>query len=220
MVNYVLLKKAHKRTHDEGVFMNGMYVLVCLTLCNWPLFVRIEWHQITSSDVLWLFAASWTWVMGKMMSAKTDSQGVLLRFMCWDKTLGEARPAMFRGNINRIQWTVIDWGLAEAVCRTSCAMLVGLSSLLIFASLRKAQPITFPGVTDSPGSSCSLLPIQLSPGCPARSCHLCCYPDTAKLDCWYVHEVLASRLRYHCWFVNRTAGFLTTLMGFAPMNHF
>jgi hypothetical protein len=32
----------------------------------------------------------------------------------------------------------------------SCAMLVGLTSLLIFASLRKAQPRTSPGVPSGP----------------------------------------------------------------------
>ena len=36
----------------------------------------------------------------------------------------------------------------------SCAKLVGLPSLLIFAFLRDAQLRTFPGVTVGPSSSC------------------------------------------------------------------
>ena len=42
---------------------------------------------------------------------------------------------MFRGNINKTQWTVIEAKLGMRI-EVNCATLVGLESLLIFASLR------------------------------------------------------------------------------------
>jgi hypothetical protein len=47
-----------------------------------------------------------------------------------------------------------DRGQAWLVYRASCAMLVGLTSLPIFDSLRESQPRTFPGVPVGPGPSC------------------------------------------------------------------
>ena len=57
---------------------------------------------------------------------------------------------MFGGSMNRTQRTGRGAWLA---CRASCAMLVGLESLLIFASLREAQLRTSPIVPAGPNPS-------------------------------------------------------------------
>ena len=57
---------------------------------------------------------------------------------------------MFGGSMNRTQRTGRRAWLA---CRASCAMLVGLESLLIFALLREAQLRTSPIVPAGPNPS-------------------------------------------------------------------
>jgi len=58
---------------------------------------------------------------------------------------------MFGGSLSRTQQTVRGVWFA---CRASSAMLLGLSSSLIFVSVREAQLRTSPVILGNPDSSC------------------------------------------------------------------
>ena len=139
------------------------------------------------------FLLPWNW-------ADWQSDASWDRLPCWGKACGG--HMMFGGSTKRFHWLWGSW--ARLSYRASCTMLVGLSSLLIFDCLRKAQLRT-------PG-------IPLGPSwwlCPQLLIHVC-YANTCKLDCWYIHEVFVSGSSCHCWPVNWTADFQTTQTRVAP----
>lgn len=135
-------------------------------------------------------------LIGRVMSAETDPRA-------------EERP-MFRGYEQN--FTDNDRGWAWLAGIASCAELV-LESSLIFTSLREAQQRT--GVPAGP--SCWLV-LRLSLAVSARPYHCCCYPDSIKLDCWFIREVFTSGSSCHCWPVNWTASFQTAQTRVAPKN--
>lgn len=108
------------------------------------------------------------------------------------------------------------WGWARLAYTASCAMpVVSVSSFHWEAQLR-----TFSGVPVGPGPSCWFI-LRLRPGCPTRWCHRCWFLFAiSTLPNWIadVFEVFASGSSCHCWPVNCTADFQTTLTGVAPKN--
>ena len=158
--------------------------------------------------------------IGRVMSAETDSPGVLLRQLtCWGKTCWGKTCRGYEiigGRTSRTQQTVTEAWLA---CTASFAMLLVLTSLLIFTSLREAQERTSPGLIAPAVSSRFGWCLAVS----ARSCHcywfVCC-PNTTELDCWYIGEVFASGLSCCGSTVKWTADFLIMQVGFARKNNF
>jgi hypothetical protein len=133
----VLLIWIYERTHDEGLYANNTHVLVHLTLHSWAAF----------------FGTPRTWA---------DRMHVLMQDLCWGKTQSEARHVedTYLEGITRTWQDDKErtWFAGTA----SCAMVVGLPSSLIFASLREAQSRISPGVLAGP--SCWLKP-RLRPDC-------------------------------------------------------
>jgi hypothetical protein len=74
---------------------------------------------------------------------------------------------MFWESINRIQWQVMMLALL------ALHHFLGLTSSLIFHSLREAQLRTSPGLLADSGHSCWLVSIQQRSGSFFGSCHCC-----------------------------------------------
>ena len=148
-------------------------------------------------------------LIGRVMSAETDTHVKTRPWRIYD-VWKEYKYA---------QWTVMGRGGGDWVWlagRANCTMHVGLLSLLILTCWERHSwelLLTFLLVT--PADLCRGWGLVL----PARSCHCCCYPNIAKLDCWYIHEVFSSELSCCYWPVNWNANFQTMQMRVALKNH-
>ena len=81
------------------------------------------------------------------LDAHTEARATLRQDMCWSKTCAEPRHVKDNWcleGINRTPQSDRDRAWLAGIA--SCAMLVGLDSSLILASLREAQPRTSPGI--------------------------------------------------------------------------
>ena len=125
----------------------------------------------------------------------------LIGCTCWGEIHVKARHMLRQGTWKTCDtWRVqkgldSDRGWAWLAGTASCAMLVGLMSLLIFAFLREVQLRTSPGV-------------PLGPSCWLKPSHVC-YPDSTKLHCWCICEISSSGSSCCCWPVNWAADFQT-----------
>jgi hypothetical protein len=142
-----LLKQASEGIRDEGFFVNDTHVFVHFTLFSWAAFVGTpyrEMHWKTSGGGCGFWGLG---LIGCMSSGKTSIEARHVEDMwCLE-------------GINRTPRS--DGDRAWLVGTASCAMIVGLESLLIFPSLREAQPRTS---VVPPSLSCSLK-LRLRPGC-------------------------------------------------------
>jgi len=127
----VLLKQTLERVCDEGFFANNTHVLVCLTLHSWATFI---WTLRTQAD--WMY--------------------MLRQDLCWSKACEDT------WRLEVINKTPQSDGDAAWLAGTAiCATLVGLSSSLIFPSLREAQLRT----SGVPLGPLCWLNLRLIPGC-------------------------------------------------------
>ena len=104
--------------------------------------------------------------VGRVMSANTDSYGILLS---WGKTHGGY--VMFGGSINRMHQIV-----QEACLLAQLALQRFLVSGLHRSPLHLEEvgQRMSPGIPAGPGPSCWLMQRP------------CCYPNTTEWDCWYI----------------------------------
>jgi len=188
----------------EGFFANDNHVSVCLTFPSWAPFIRNFWCCACVFSLL-----LWTWADWQkdvscysfMQSfAKTDPCAETRHVVRQD--LWRRQTLMFGGSINRTRRTLassLHWFLL---------LWERHSRELVLLSL----PVWIP--------SADLCQFGWGLAVPLRSCHHRCYSNAVELDWRCICEAFVSELICHCWPVNWTAGFLATLLGSAPKNHF